>query len=157
MENTDKWLNKLANNKVRADNSVDKDGVIMVCNFREVPDTNTMIFMITMVKNHTKTNTALPPQVFRNMMNIVDNSIGSEAYNCPESIKESGHFESCNTIPKANDWQKKLNCHRFFFIPYLHVLYMENALFSENHKKLLKSYGISGIQIKSSYSFCISL
>lgn len=157
MKNIEKWLTTLVNNKVRADNSVSDDGIIMVCNFRNVPDTDTMIFMITMVKNCVKTTTALPPQVFRNMMNIIDNSVGSEADNCPKSIIRPGHFESCNTIPKANNWQKNLNCHRFFFIPYLHILYMENALFSKNHKKLLKSYGISSIQIKSSYSFCISL
>lgn len=157
MDNIAKWLAKLANNKVKADNSVDKDGVVMCCNFRSVPDTDTMVFMITLLKNHVKTDTAIPKPTFRQMMNVIDNTVGSEADNCPEDIMQPGHFESCNRIPKTNDWQRRLNCHRFFFIPYLHVLYMERALFSENHKKFLRNCGITCIKVNSLYKFCISL
>lgn len=143
------WYNAIVNNDLHACNKVSTRDVAACINFIQIPDTETTIVTISVMKNKVKKN-CLNPQNFARIMSCVENSL-------IDSLEDYRHEENTDAVDNEyfynlkseldNSWYARLCCHRIFFIPSKALWVTIKNLFKQRNILIMKQNGLSEVSV----------
>lgn len=144
MSNIKSWYKAITNNDIHAQNKVSSSGLALSINFIQLPDTDTVLITVAVIKNKLK-KASLGKSSFGNIMHLFEKQISlvGESYDGPT---EPEHFERMDKVV-GNCWYITLCCHRVFFIPVDSLWETLKEMFSQKIIELIKKEGVEEISV----------
>lgn len=144
MSNIKDWYSIITTNDIHAQNKVSSRNLALSFNFIQIPDTQTIVLTVSVIKNKVK-KASLSKSSFGAILQKIENGLKvvSEGYAGP---LEPEHFESMNQVLK-DCWYITLCCHRVFFIPTNCLWETLKELFSWGNLKPIRDEGIEEISV----------
>lgn len=154
MSNIKTWFDIISNNEIHACNRVSSRDLSICINFIQIPDTNTIVMTLAVMKNKIKKN-SLDPQSFARLMRVVEESLDETYWKCDRKSLEEEHLQNVKS-QLSNQWYIKLCCHRVFFIPETELFEVVKNLFNQEQVSQIKAIGIDEVAVYAntdSYDF----
>lgn len=153
MNNIKNWFSIISNNEIHAYNKVSNRDLSVCFNFLQIPDTETVVMTVTIMKNRIKKN-SLDPVSFAKLMNCIEDSL-SNAMHEYEGYTEDEHFKNVKS-QLTSQWYINLCCHRAFFIPEDGLWETIKNLFNQDNIRTMKENCIEEVAVyvnTDSYDF----
>lgn len=144
MSNIKNWFSIITNNDLHAYNKVNTRDMAICFNFLQLPDTETVVMTITIMKNKVKKN-SLDPKNFARVMSKIEAGL-SEAYFSQEEVAEEEYYQNVKSeLP--TQWYIQLCCHRVFFIPESGLWDVIKNLFNQENIRAMKDNDIEEVAV----------
>ncbi len=144
------WFNILTNNEIHAYNRVTSRDLSICYNFLQIPDTDTIVMTVSVMKNKVKKN-SLSPMSFARIMSCVEESLSDtqhEYINSGNTYDDSEDLYFMSVKNKlADQWYIHLCCHRVFFIPEGALWSTIKNLFKQQNIQEMKSNDVSEVSV----------
>ena len=146
MSNIKSWLDAVIKNEIHAHNKVSNRGLAVCFNFIQIPDTETLIMTVTIMKNKVKKN-SLDPKSFAKLMTCIEDSLSNIIWeNGDNEPYEDEYFRNVKS-QLSSQWYMCLCCHRVFFIPESGMWNAIRNLFNQKNVRVIKNNAIEEIAV----------
>lgn len=153
MNNIKNWFSIISNNEIHAYNKVSNRDLSVCFNFLQIPDTETVVMTVTIMKNRIKKN-SLDPVSFAKLMDCIENSLSNTMCEY-KGYTEDEHFKNVKS-QLTSQWYINLCCHRVFFIPEDGLWKTIKNLFNQDNIRTMKENCIEEVAVyvnTDSYDF----
>lgn len=144
MSDIKNWLEIISKNDIHAYNKVSSRDLAVCFNFLQIPDTDTIVMTLSVMKNRIKKN-SLDPKSFARLLSCVEDGLLNTLEECETETKEE-HFRNIKS-QLSSQWYINLCCHRVFFIPEIEIWNTIKNLFNQDTIRTLKSNGIEEVAL----------
>lgn len=147
MSNIKDWLKIITNNDLHAYNKVNTRDLAICFNFLQLPDTETVVMTITIMKNKVKKN-SLDPKSFARVMSSIESGL-EDAYSSQVNQGKELEYEYYQNVKSelSTQWYVQLCCHRVFFIPENGLWTVIENLFNQNSIRTMKENDIEEVAV----------
>lgn len=143
MSNIKNWFSIITNNELHAYNKVNTRGLAVCFNFLQLPDTDTVVMTVTIMKNKVKKN-SLDPSCFAKVMSVIEGGLDTVYFSVEDSEEE--YYRNVKSI-LPTEWYVQLCCHRVFFLSEAHLWDVIKNLFNQECIKTMRDNDIEEVAI----------